>query len=103
VTRPGSTDGRLLGGSDRGIRAKLLSLFVGQQMGTFVASEKTADLSALTELIEAGQLTPAIDRTYPLSEVAAAIRHLLDGKTRGTIAVSVSPGRMPTPATGSTP
>ncbi len=99
----GETDGRLLGGSDRGIRATVLSLFVGQQMGTFVASERAADLIALTELIEAGELTPAIDRTYPLSEVAAAIRHLLDGRARGKLAVSVSPGRTQTPATGSTP
>jgi NADPH:quinone reductase-like Zn-dependent oxidoreductase len=99
----GETDGRLLGGSDRGIRAKVLSLFVGQQMGTFVASEKAADLMTLRDLIEAGKLAPAIDRTYPLDEVAAAIRHLLDGKARGKLAVSVSPGRMQTPATRSTP
>jgi NADPH:quinone reductase-like Zn-dependent oxidoreductase len=57
----------------------------------------------LRDLIEAGKLAPAIDRTYPLDEVAAAIRHLLDGKARGKLAVSVSPGRMQTPATGSTP
>ena len=81
----------------------MLSLFVGQQMGTFVASEKAADLMTLRDLIEAGKLAPAIDRTYPLDEVAAAIRHLLDGKARGKLAVSVSPGRMQTPATGSTP
>ena len=99
----GETDGRLLGGSDRGIRAKLLSLFVGQQMGTFVASERAADLIALTELIEAGELASAIDRTYALSEVAAAIRHLLDGRARGKLVVSVSPESMQTPATGSTP
>jgi NADPH:quinone reductase-like Zn-dependent oxidoreductase len=99
----GESDGRLLGGSDRGIRAKVLSLFVGQQLGTFVASEKAADLMTLRDLIEAGKLAPAIDRTYPLREVAAAIRHMLDGKARGKLAVSVSPGRMQTHATGSTP
>jgi NADPH:quinone reductase-like Zn-dependent oxidoreductase len=99
----GETDGRLLGGSDRGIRATVLSLFVGQQMGTFVASEKAADLIALTALVEAGQLTPAIDRIYPLDDVAAAIRHLLDGRARGKLVVSVAPGRMPTPAPRSTP
>ncbi|MCW2701858.1 MAG: Alcohol dehydrogenase zinc-binding domain protein [Blastococcus sp.] len=99
----GETDGRLLGGSDRGIRAKVLSLFVGQQMGTFVTSENAADLMTLRDLIEAGQLTPAVDRTYPLDEVAAAIRHMLEGKARGKLAVSVSPGRLQTPATGSTP
>jgi NADPH:quinone reductase-like Zn-dependent oxidoreductase len=95
----GETDGRLLGGSDRGIRAKVLSLFIGQQMGTFVASEKATDLMTLRDLIEAGQLAPAIDRTYPLGDVAAAIRHMLDGKARGKLAVSVVPGDEQTPAT----
>jgi NADPH:quinone reductase-like Zn-dependent oxidoreductase len=56
----------------------------------------------LRDLVEAGELLPAIDRSYPLGEVAAAIRHMLDGKARGKLAVSVSPGRMQTPATGST-
>jgi hypothetical protein len=97
------TDGRLPGGSDRGTRAKVLSLVVGQQMGAFVASEKAADPMILRDLIEAGTLAPAIDRTYPLSEVVAAIRHMLDGKARGKLAVSVYPGRMQTPDTGSTP
>ena len=99
----GETDGRLLGGSDRGIRAKMLSLFVGQQMGTFVASEKAADLMTLRELVEAGDLVPAIDSTYPLSGVPAAIGRMQDGQARGKLVVSVSPGRMQTPATGSTP
>jgi NADPH:quinone reductase-like Zn-dependent oxidoreductase len=103
VITGGETDGRLLGGSDRQIRATMLSLFVRQHLSTFVASEKAADLLTLRDLIEAGELTPTIDRSYPLGEVAAAIRHLLDGKARGKLAVSVSPGRMQTPATGSTP
>ena len=66
----GETDGRLLGGSSRQIRAQLLSPFVGQKLGTFVASENAADLIALRDLVEAGKLTPAIDRTYPLAEAA---------------------------------
>lgn len=96
----GETDGRLLGGSDRQIRAKLLSPFVRQQLGTFVAKENAADLIALGELIEDGKLTPAIDRTYSLAEVAAAIRHMLDGKARGKLVVAVLAGRTQTPATG---
>lgn len=88
----GETGGRLLGGADRGLRAALLSLVVGQRMGTFVASERAADLLALTELAESGRLTPAIDRTYPLGEVAAAVRHLLDGPSRGKTVVAISPG-----------
>jgi NADPH:quinone reductase-like Zn-dependent oxidoreductase len=85
----GETDGRWLGGTGRQIRAQLLSPFVGQQLGTFVASENAADLTALRELIESGAVTPAVDRTYPLSETAAAVRHLLDGRTRGKLVIAV--------------
>jgi len=85
----GETDGRWLGGSDRQLRAQVLSLFVSQKLGTFVASENAADLVALRELIEAGQIMPAVDRTYPLSEVAAAIRDLVDGRVRGKIVITL--------------
>ena len=59
----GETDGRWLGGSDRQIRAILLSKLVSQKLGTFIASENAVDLGALRELIEAGKVTPVIDRT----------------------------------------
>ena len=85
----GETDGRWLGGSDRQIRALLLSPSVGQKLGTFVASENAHDLIAIRELIESGKLAPAIDRTYPLSEVPAAIRHLLDGHARGRVVINL--------------
>jgi NADPH:quinone reductase-like Zn-dependent oxidoreductase len=98
----GETDGRLLGGSSRQIRATLLSRLTSQTLGTFIASENAADLTALSELIEAGQVAPAVDRTYPLAETAAAIRHLLDGRARGKLVVSVSPADMPTPGSRST-
>lgn len=86
----GETDGRWLGGSDRQLRAKALSWFVRQHLSTFVASENAADLLTLRDLIEGGKIAPAVDRTYPLADVAAAVRHLLDGKTRGKLVVSVS-------------
>ncbi len=99
----GETDGRLLGGTSRQIRAQLLSPFIGQKLGTFVASEKAADLNALRDLIEAGKLTPAIDRTYPLAEAPAAIRRLLDGQARGKLVISVPPRTAQNPDPGSTP
>jgi NADPH:quinone reductase-like Zn-dependent oxidoreductase len=98
----GETDGRLLGGSGRQIRATLLSRFVSQTLGSFITSENAADLTALSELIEAGLVSPAIDRTYPLAETAAAIRHLLDGRARGKLVVSVSPADEHTPGSRST-
>ncbi len=85
----GETDGRLLGGTDRQLRAQLLSPFVSQKLGTFVATENAKDFAALRELIEAGTVTPAIDRVYPLDQTAAAVRHLLDGQARGKIVITV--------------
>ena len=85
----GETDGRWLGGSDRQIRALALSPFVGHKLGTFVASENADDLIVLRELIEAGKITPAIDKTYPLREAAAAIRYMLDGHAQGKVVISV--------------
>jgi NADPH:quinone reductase-like Zn-dependent oxidoreductase len=98
----GETAGRLLGGSGRQIRAKLLSPFVSQQLGTFVASGNAGDLSALAELIEAGDISPVIDRAYPVTDTAEAIRHLLDGRARGKLVVTVSPADLHTPGSGST-
>ncbi|MDF3287746.1 zinc-binding dehydrogenase [Streptomyces silvisoli] len=78
-----------LGGIDRQLRAHALSPFVGQNLGTFVASENSADLTAIRELIESGKVTPAIDRSYPLNEAAAAIRHMLDGRTCGKVVITI--------------
>jgi NADPH:quinone reductase-like Zn-dependent oxidoreductase len=85
----GENGGRWLGGSDRQLRALLLSPLVRQKLGTFIASENAADLDVLRELIESGKVAPAIDRTYPLSEVAAAIRHVAEGRARGKVVISV--------------
>jgi NADPH:quinone reductase-like Zn-dependent oxidoreductase len=55
----------------------------------FIAREHHEDLLALTELIEAGMVTPVIDRTFPLSEAADAVRHLEKGHARGKVVVTV--------------
>ncbi|MCQ4119401.1 NAD(P)-dependent alcohol dehydrogenase [Rhodococcus sp. FXJ9.536] len=83
------TGGRWLGGTDRQIRAMVLSPFLRQKMGTFVSSENAADLLELTELIESGKVVPVVGRTYPLSETAAAIDDLSNGHARGKIVVTV--------------
>jgi NADPH:quinone reductase-like Zn-dependent oxidoreductase len=84
----GETDGRWLGGSDRQLRAILLSPLVSQTLGTFVSSENADDLRELRELIESGRVVPAIDRTYPLRETAAAIRYVQDGQARGKVVIA---------------
>ena len=89
VIAGGETDGRWLGGSDRQVRATLLSPFVGQKLGTFICSENASDLTVLRELIESGAVTAAVDRSYPLGEVPEAIRYMLDGHARGKIVITV--------------
>jgi NADPH:quinone reductase-like Zn-dependent oxidoreductase len=83
------TGGRWLGGFDRSLRAPLLSHFTGQKLTALVNSENAGDLVALTELIESGEVTPAVDRTYPLSETAAAIQHMVAGRARGKVVITV--------------
>jgi NADPH:quinone reductase-like Zn-dependent oxidoreductase len=83
------TGGRWLGGLDRQLRALLLSPFVGQKLATFIATENAEDLVVLAELIESGKVTPVIERTYPLSEVPAAIRHMQEGHARGKVVINV--------------
>jgi NADPH:quinone reductase-like Zn-dependent oxidoreductase len=48
------------------------------------------DLATLKELIEAGKITPVIDRTYSLSETPEAIRYLEEGHTRGKVVITTS-------------
>jgi NADPH:quinone reductase-like Zn-dependent oxidoreductase len=89
VIAGGETAGRWLGGNDRQVRALVLSRFVGQTLTTFVAKENHEDLLVLKELIEAGKLTPAIDRAFPLAEAGQAISYLLDGHVRGKVVITV--------------
>jgi NADPH:quinone reductase-like Zn-dependent oxidoreductase len=85
----GEQDGRWLGGTDRQLRAHVLSLFVRQQLGTFISSENAADLDELRSLIASGQVAPVVDRIYPLAETAAAIRHVVDGRARGKVVIAM--------------
>ena len=85
----GETGGRWLGGTDRLLRALLLSPFVGQRLAMFVCSENARDLTVLTELIESGKVRPVVDRTYPLSETPAAIRYLTAGHARGKVVINI--------------
>src|ERR671919_529783 len=85
----GEGGGRWLGGTDRQLRAMILSPFVGQKLGTFVNKENHEDLLVLKELTESGKVTPIIDRTYSLAEVPEAIRYLEEGHARGKVVISV--------------
>jgi len=75
--------GRWMGGFDRQLRAVMLSRFVGQRLRMLASKPRQEDLQTLQELIEAGKVTPVIDRTYPLREVPEAIRYLVEGHGGG--------------------
>ena len=89
VLSSGESDGRWIGPVDRLVKAVVLSPFVSQKLGSFLAKPNKDDLQFLKELIEAGKLMPVIDRTYPLSEVPEAIRYLEEGHARGKVVIAV--------------
>ena len=84
----GEEGGKLTGGFGRSLRAPLLSPFVRQKLTMLASKERASDQERLTPLIEAGKVTPSIDRTYPLDRVAEAMRHLETGRVRGKIVIT---------------
>jgi NADPH:quinone reductase-like Zn-dependent oxidoreductase len=81
---------RWLGGFQRQIFAPVRSLFTEQKLMGLISKECQQDLLSLKGLIEAGELTPVIDRTYPLSEAPQAIGFLEQGHARGKVVLTVS-------------
>ncbi len=85
----GAPKGRWFAPVRRPLAAVVLTRLGTQRLLPFLAERRKTDLLALTELIEAGQVTPAIDSTYALSDTAEAIRHLEAGHVRGKVVISV--------------
>jgi NADPH:quinone reductase-like Zn-dependent oxidoreductase len=61
----------------------------GRKMGAVSAKINQKDLAVLKELLEAGKIAPVIDRCYPLSEAAEALRYLGEGHARGKIVITM--------------
>jgi NADPH:quinone reductase-like Zn-dependent oxidoreductase len=78
--------GQLLG---RLLRTLLGARIVGPRTKFFIAKVKTADLIVLAQLVDAGKVTPLIDRTYPLQQVPDGLRYLIAGHARGKISVKL--------------
>jgi NADPH:quinone reductase-like Zn-dependent oxidoreductase len=85
----GEGGNRWVGRLDRPLRGLVWSLFLRQKMRNFIATEPLEDLLTLKELIDAGKITVAVDRTHPLSEVPEAIRRQKDGKARGKLVITL--------------
>jgi NADPH:quinone reductase-like Zn-dependent oxidoreductase len=85
----GEGGGSWLGGFDRNLRSGLVSIFVSQRLTMLASKELGEDFDVLRELIEAGKVTPVIDRTYPLIEAPDAIRYVVEGHARGKVVITV--------------
>jgi NADPH:quinone reductase-like Zn-dependent oxidoreductase len=83
----GESGGRVTGGFGRQLRAVAISPFLTQRLTMHTTRERGADLTRLTELIEEGHVTPSLERSHSLAEVADALRHLEAGTVRGKLAV----------------
>jgi NADPH:quinone reductase-like Zn-dependent oxidoreductase len=86
----GPNDGRWVGPMARPIKAKVMSPFISQKMGMMMAQSNKDDLNILADLMQSGKVTPVIDRTYPLNQIADAIRYLEQGHARGKVVITVA-------------
>ena len=89
VIAGGEEGGSFSGGMNRQFRALALSPFVGQRLTMCVSKERGSDIERLAELVASGAVTPAVDRTYPLSRAPEAMRELAAGRVRGKVAIRV--------------
>ena len=85
----GGPGGRFISPADRMIKAAVMSRFVSQRMLSFLATITKDDLLVLKELAEGGKLRSVIDRTYPLRQVADAMRYVEGGHTRGKVVITI--------------
>jgi NADPH:quinone reductase-like Zn-dependent oxidoreductase len=85
----GESKGNVTGGFGRSLRAPLVSIFVRPRLTMLASKEHYADLVPLTDLIDAGRLTPTIHATYMLNQARDAMRQLEAGTVRGKISITV--------------
>ena len=85
-----SARGGLLGPAAQIVRGALADPFVSQRLAAVSWKPNSGDLKFLAELLEKGEVTPVIDRTYRFAELPEALRYLARGHARGKVAVTVS-------------
>jgi NADPH:quinone reductase-like Zn-dependent oxidoreductase len=81
--------GRWFQGTDRQLRALILSPFSGRTMRPLMSILRHDDLQTLARLLESGAITPPVDRAYPLEEVPEALNRLRRGEARGKLVITV--------------
>jgi hypothetical protein len=88
----GGPNGTWIKPMDRVLKAAFLSRFVSQKMTMMLSDPTPEDWAAMRELLESGKVKPVIDRRYPLSQIADAMRYLEQGHARGKVIVTLEPG-----------
>ena len=86
----GENGGNWTGGFGRSLRAPMRSAFLRKRLAMLASKERASDLERVSGYIEAGQVTPSLDDTYPLARARAAMDKLVAGKVRGKVAIIVS-------------
>ncbi|WP_089099235.1 NAD(P)-dependent alcohol dehydrogenase [Streptomyces hyaluromycini] len=94
VANGGGSPGHVFGAMGSLLRVVATDPFVRQRLRPLVPTVPDGpvhqDLLAVTALIEAGRVTPVVDRTYPLAETAAGVRHVEQGHGRGKAVITVA-------------
>jgi NADPH:quinone reductase-like Zn-dependent oxidoreductase len=85
----GGPKGDWLGPLKLPIKAQVLAPFVSQKFEFFLARLGHDDLEVLRDLVQAGKVTPVVDRTYPLRDIRAAMEYLEAGHARGKVVITV--------------
>ena len=85
----GGPSGRWIDPFPRVLAALVTSWFVDQEMRFFISQLNKQDLTILRDLIQAGKVTPVVDRRYKLSEMPRAIEYLETGRARGKVVIVV--------------
>jgi len=73
----------------------LLSRSAGQTFVNLMAKSNQENLATMYQLLKDGKVTPVVDRCYPLSEAAEAIRYLAEGHARGKVVIIIDSSRHP--------
>jgi NADPH:quinone reductase-like Zn-dependent oxidoreductase len=100
VPNGGRFDKTWMASGSRILQGKLMFQFGGQTLGNFLVKMTYEGLVDLTQLIEAGKVTPVLDRSYPLSETAQALHRVGEGHARGKTTIII-PGLTTRPAASS--
>ena len=89
VLNGGGSPGHVFGAVGSILRAVVVNRFVRAAAPTAPDEQNREELLTVTGLIEAGKLTPVVDRTYPLADTAEGLRHVEQGHARGKVVITV--------------